>query len=122
MPVLLCCPPVQPAQLHAAHDALQCVLKARQLASSGIQVTYRRAHSSQQVRLSDELQSVQVRAVKSNSLANVRIGVEKLICVETFAHVPQLGRFTLRNEGATIAIGKITELPKSEKADAPEAK
>ena len=64
----------------------------------------------------------QVRAVKSNSLANVRIGVEKLICVETFAHVPQLGRFTLRNEGATIAIGKITELPRSEKADAPEAK
>ena len=60
--------------------------------------------------------------MKSNSLANVRIGVEKLICVETFAHVPQLGRFTLRNEGATIAIGKITELPKSEKADAPEAK
>lgn len=43
--------------------------------------------------------------MKSGALANVRIGVEKLICVEKFSKVPQLGRFTLRNEGCTIAIG-----------------
>ena len=44
--------------------------------------------------------------MKSGALANVRIGVEKLICVEKFSKVPQLGRFTLRNEGTTIAIGE----------------
>jgi len=33
-----------------------------------------------------------------------------LICVETFTDYPQLGRFTLRDEGKTIAIGKITKL------------
>ncbi|GAA6043948.1 hypothetical protein JCM8097_000920, partial [Rhodosporidiobolus ruineniae] len=32
------------------------------------------------------------------------------VCVETFASVPQLGRFTLRDEGKTVAIGKITKL------------
>ncbi|KAF8627177.1 hypothetical protein AX15_004495 [Amanita polypyramis BW_CC] len=32
------------------------------------------------------------------------------ICVERFANYPQLGRFTLRDEGRTIAIGKITKL------------
>ncbi|ETW76653.1 hypothetical protein HETIRDRAFT_389700 [Heterobasidion irregulare TC 32-1] len=32
------------------------------------------------------------------------------ICVERFADYPQLGRFTLRDEGKTIAIGKITKL------------
>ncbi|KAF8639845.1 hypothetical protein AX17_001100 [Amanita inopinata Kibby_2008] len=32
------------------------------------------------------------------------------ICVERFADYPQLGRFTLRDEGRTIAIGKITKL------------
>ncbi|MBW0461165.1 hypothetical protein O181_000880 [Austropuccinia psidii MF-1] len=32
------------------------------------------------------------------------------ICVETFKDYPQLGRFTLRDEGKTIAIGKITKL------------
>jgi len=29
------------------------------------------------------------------------------VCVERFAHYPQLGRFTLRDEGRTIAIGKV---------------
>ncbi|KAG9018998.1 translation termination factor GTPase eRF3 [Tulasnella sp. 427] len=33
-----------------------------------------------------------------------------LICVERFKDYPQLGRFTLRDEGKTIAIGKITKL------------
>lgn len=32
------------------------------------------------------------------------------VCVERFADHPQLGRFTLRDEGKTVAIGKITKL------------
>ncbi|KAK4704284.1 peptide chain release factor subunit 3, partial [Phenoliferia sp. Uapishka_3] len=32
------------------------------------------------------------------------------VCVERFADHPQLGRFTLRDEGKTIGIGKITKL------------
>ena len=37
------------------------------------------------------------------------------VCIEPFAKYPQLGRFTLRDEGKTIAIGKVTKL--IEKAD-----
>ena len=33
-----------------------------------------------------------------------------LVCVERFKDYPQLGRFTLRDEGKTIAIGKVTKL------------
>lgn len=36
------------------------------------------------------------------------------VCVERFTDHPQLGRFTLRDEGRTIAIGKITRLILSE--------
>ena len=32
------------------------------------------------------------------------------LCVETFSDSPRMGRFTLRDEGKTIAIGKITKL------------
>ncbi|CAG8538259.1 8618_t:CDS:10 [Diversispora eburnea] len=32
------------------------------------------------------------------------------ICVESFDNYPQLGRFTLRDEGKTIAIGKVTKV------------
>lgn len=45
-------------------------------------------------------------------MAIVQLAVEKPICVELFSDVPQLGRFTLRDEGRTIAIGKIIKLPK----------
>lgn len=32
------------------------------------------------------------------------------VCIETYEDYPQLGRFTLRDQGTTIAIGKITKL------------
>ncbi|TRX90835.1 hypothetical protein FHL15_008239 [Xylaria flabelliformis] len=38
------------------------------------------------------------------------------VCVETFEDAPQLGRFTLRDQGQTIAIGKITKLITEEAA------
>eukprot|EP01026_Neomeris_dumetosa_P025784 TRINITY_DN21161_c0_g1_i2.p1 TRINITY_DN21161_c0_g1~~TRINITY_DN21161_c0_g1_i2.p1 ORF type:complete len:409 (+),score=74.04 TRINITY_DN21161_c0_g1_i2:334-1560(+) len=53
-----------------------------------------------------------VKFVNSNSIVVCRIAVDNSICVETFDSVPQLGRFTLRDEGRTIAMGKITKLPK----------
>jgi peptide chain release factor subunit 3 len=39
------------------------------------------------------------------------IEVERSVPVETYDDYPFLGRFTLRTEGKTIAIGKITKLP-----------
>eukprot|EP00549_Striatella_unipunctata_P025866 CAMPEP_0118714690 /NCGR_PEP_ID=MMETSP0800-20121206/26358_1 /TAXON_ID=210618 ORGANISM="Striatella unipunctata, Strain CCMP2910" /NCGR_SAMPLE_ID=MMETSP0800 /ASSEMBLY_ACC=CAM_ASM_000638 /LENGTH=594 /DNA_ID=CAMNT_0006620573 /DNA_START=40 /DNA_END=1824 /DNA_ORIENTATION=+ len=37
--------------------------------------------------------------------------MERSVPVETFDEMPFLGRFTLRTEGRTVAIGKITKLP-----------
>lgn len=39
------------------------------------------------------------------------IQLERTVPVETFEHMPFLGRFTLRTEGKTIAIGKVLKLP-----------
>ncbi|KAI8628474.1 hypothetical protein F5Y19DRAFT_141517 [Xylariaceae sp. FL1651] len=44
------------------------------------------------------------------------IGGAGSVCVETFDQAPQLGRFTLRDQGQTIAIGKITKLITDEAA------
>ncbi|KAH7678736.1 Protein-synthesizing GTPase protein [Dioscorea alata] len=49
--------------------------------------------------------------VKAGAAVLCRIQVNNLICVENFADYPQLGRFTLRTEGRTIAIGKVVALP-----------
>ncbi len=60
--------------------------------------------------------AAQVKYVKSGAVIIARITMEKPICVEQFDVVPQLGRFTLRDEGRTIAIGKVIKLPKTLKA------
>ncbi|KAJ0980680.1 hypothetical protein J5N97_008935 [Dioscorea zingiberensis] len=49
--------------------------------------------------------------VKSGAVVVCRIQVSNLICIENFADFPQLGRFTLRTEGKTIAVGKVVALP-----------
>ena len=48
--------------------------------------------------------------VNSRRYDAVRIRTNGIICCEKFAEVPQLGRFTLRDEGKTVAIGKVLKL------------
>jgi peptide chain release factor subunit 3 len=67
------------------------------------------------------------RFVKSGAIVSCILKLERPQCLELFSDYQQLGRFTLRNEGATIAIGKITKIfdkegndtavPKSEDAE-----
>ncbi|CAK9179809.1 unnamed protein product [Ilex paraguariensis] len=48
--------------------------------------------------------------VKNGAVVVCRVQVNNQICVEKFSDFPQLGRFTLRTEGKTVAVGKVTGL------------
>ncbi|GFZ03396.1 translation elongation factor EF1A/initiation factor IF2gamma family protein [Actinidia rufa] len=48
--------------------------------------------------------------VKNGAVVVCRVQVNNLICIEKFSDFPQLGRFTLRTEGKTVAVGKVTDL------------
>ncbi|XP_027357666.1 eukaryotic peptide chain release factor GTP-binding subunit ERF3A isoform X2 [Abrus precatorius] len=48
--------------------------------------------------------------VKNRAFVVCRIQVSNSICIEKFTDFPQLGRFTLRSEGKTVAVGKVTGL------------
>ncbi|CAN1159234.1 Eukaryotic peptide chain release factor GTP-binding subunit ERF3B [Linum perenne] len=48
--------------------------------------------------------------VKKDAVFVCRIQVSSAICVERYSDLPQLGRFTLRSAGKTVAVGKVTEL------------
>ncbi|GBG87455.1 hypothetical protein CBR_g45513 [Chara braunii] len=48
--------------------------------------------------------------VKTGAVVDCRIQVAQVVCVELFKEFPQLGRFTLRDEGKTVAIGKVIGL------------
>jgi len=50
------------------------------------------------------------RFIKQDQIAIARFVSKNIICMETFKDHPQLGRFTLRDEGTTIAIGKILKV------------
>ncbi|XP_039144609.1 eukaryotic peptide chain release factor GTP-binding subunit ERF3A-like [Dioscorea cayenensis subsp. rotundata] len=61
------------------------------------------------------------RFVKNGAVVLCRIQVTNLVCIENFSVFPQLGRFTLRSEGKTIAIGKVVELPPAGSSTFPSA-
>ncbi|PRD19796.1 UNVERIFIED_CONTAM: Gspt1, partial [Trichonephila clavipes] len=50
------------------------------------------------------------RFVKQDQIAIMRLECSGVICLESFKDFPQMGRFTLRDEGRTIAIGKVLRL------------
>lgn len=58
-------------------------------------------------------ESKKARYIKAGGICVCRITVERPMCIEGFADLAALGRFTLRDEGRTIAIGKVTRIPKN---------
>ncbi|KAL4296459.1 hypothetical protein GQ457_12G007510 [Hibiscus cannabinus] len=54
--------------------------------------------------------------VKNGAVVVCRIQVNNMICIEKLSDFPQLGRFTLRTEGKTVAVGKVIDLPSSSRA------
>mmetsp|Transcript_21612 Transcript_21612/g.30209 ORF Transcript_21612/g.30209 Transcript_21612/m.30209 type:complete len:555 (-) Transcript_21612:140-1804(-) len=53
--------------------------------------------------------------VKNGQVVRAIIECAQPVCAELFSDNPQLGRFTLRDEGKTIAIGKVTTIAKKNK-------
>jgi len=50
------------------------------------------------------------RFIKQDSIAIARFKCSELTCLERFADFAPMGRFTLRDEGRTIAIGKVLKV------------
>ena len=48
--------------------------------------------------------------VKSGAIITCIIELGEPVCIEEFDKCPQLGRFTLRDEGKTIGIGKCLKI------------
>jgi peptide chain release factor subunit 3 len=56
------------------------------------------------------------RFIKSGGVCTCVLSLTRKTCLEKFDVLQQLGRFTLRDEGRTIALGKVIGLPRSEVA------
>jgi len=61
---------------------------------------------------------VRPRFIKQGMIANVQFEVSAgVICIEAFKDFPQMGRFTLRDEGKTIAMGKVLKVADYKECD-----
>ncbi|CAK4621102.1 hypothetical protein LEN26_014384 [Aphanomyces euteiches] len=59
---------------------------------------------------SGEVDKKKPRCITRNSSAVVQVTCQRPICLELFAEFRQLGRFTLRDRGVTLAAGIVTEV------------
>jgi peptide chain release factor subunit 3 len=50
------------------------------------------------------------RFVRQGDVCIARLECAGAVCLETFSDHPHMGRFTLRDEGKTLAIGKVLKL------------
>lgn len=57
------------------------------------------------------------RYFKSQTQGTIRVVLEETIAIETFDMCGSLGRFTLRDEGRTIAVGRVTRIFEQKQID-----
>jgi peptide chain release factor subunit 3 len=109
--------PVHAVKRFVGQIILMDLLEHRPLFTAGYKAVFH-AHTAIEectvVKLMREVDNKTGRALrkvphfgKSGSTLVVEIEVERTVCVEPFKVTPQLGRFTLRDEGKTIAIGVV---------------
>ena len=62
-------------------------------------------------------EETKVKFLKSHCRAKILIKTNSIVCGEKFEHMQGLGRFTLRDEGKTIGVGKVLKYKLGDKTD-----
>jgi peptide chain release factor subunit 3 len=116
---VLCCPK-NPIQTGRVFDAQVVMLDLKSIICAGYSCMLHLQAMAEEVTIkaliclvdkkTGEKSKTRPRFVKQDQIAIARFVANHPICMETFKAHPQLGRFTLRDEGTTIAIGKILKV------------
>ena len=88
----------------------QCMLH---LHNALVECTWEKVVSVKDKKLGD----VKMPFVKVGQQAVVRVSVQQPVCAELFANLGQLGRFVMREEGQTVAVGVVTRLGPADGSD-----
>jgi peptide chain release factor subunit 3 len=123
LPGFVLCSPKRPVHCVSAFEAQIVLLELRSILSAGFNCVMHVHAAQEEVTFAKLLHKLEKgtgrRSKKAPGFATKGmsiiarlevIGGAGSICVERFEDYPQLGRFTLRDQGQTIAIGKITKL------------
>ncbi|PNS15089.1 Eukaryotic peptide chain release factor GTP-binding subunit [Sphaceloma murrayae] len=123
LPGFVLCSPRRPVHCVQAFEAQIVLLDLKSILSAGFNCVMHIHSATEEVTFSALLHKLEKGtgrkskkppgfATKGMSIiARLEVqGGAGSVCVERFEDYPQLGRFTLRDQGQTIAIGKITKL------------
>ncbi|MCJ1365004.1 translation termination factor GTPase eRF3 [Acarospora aff. strigata] len=123
LPGFVLCSPKRPVHCVSAFEAQIVLLELKSILSAGFNCVFHVHSAIEEVTFAALLHKLEkgtgrkskkppAFAAKGQSIiARLEvIGGAGAVCVERFEDYPQLGRFTLRDQGQTIAIGKITKL------------
>lgn len=119
-PGFVLCDPHNPIKTGTVFDAQVVMLDLKSIICAGYSCILHLQAMSEEVTIkalislvdkkTGEKSKTRPRFIKQDQIAIVRFVSNHPICMERFKDHPQLGRFTLRDEGTTIAIGKILKV------------
>jgi peptide chain release factor subunit 3 len=122
-PGFVLCSPLRPVHCVTAFEAQIRLLELKSILSAGFNCVLHVHSATEEVTFAALLHKLEPKTNRKskkppgfakagmNIIARLEIiGGAGSVCVERFEDYPQLGRFTLRDQGQTIAIGKITKL------------
>lgn len=123
MPGFVLCSPKRPVHCVTAFEAQIRLLELKSILSAGFNCVLHVHSATEEVTFAALLHKLEPKTNRKskkppgfakqgmNIIARLEItGAVSNVCVERFEDYPQMGRFTLRDQGQTIAIGKITRL------------
>uniref|UniRef100_A0A1B6HC17 Eukaryotic peptide chain release factor GTP-binding subunit n=1 Tax=Homalodisca liturata TaxID=320908 RepID=A0A1B6HC17_9HEMI len=119
-PGFVLCDPSAPARTGRIFDAQVVILEHKSIICAGYSAVMHIHCVAEEVTVkaliclidkkTGEKSKTRPRFVKQDQVAIMRIECAGVICLEQFKLFPQMGRFTLRDEGKTIAIGKVLKV------------
>lgn len=119
-PGFVLCDPSAPARTGKIFDAQVVILEHKSIICAGYSAVMHIHCVAEEVTVkaliclidkkTGEKSKTRPRFVKQDQVAIMRIECAGVICLEPFKYFPQMGRFTLRDEGKTIAIGKVLKV------------
>lgn len=122
-PGFVLCSPKRPVHCVSSFEAQIRLLELKSILSAGFNCVLHVHSATEEVTFASLLHKLEPKTNRKskkppgfakqgmNIIARLEVtGGAGSVCVERFEDYPQLGRFTLRDQGQTIAIGKITKL------------
>ncbi|KNE57798.1 translation elongation factor Tu [Allomyces macrogynus ATCC 38327] len=114
------CSAANPLHAVTAFEAQLMILETKSIIAAGYEAVLHIHNAIEEISIGALLHTVDKKTgkrtkkppqfVKKGSMCIARIECQRPIVVDTFKNNPQLGRFTLRFESTTVAMGKVTKL------------